>query len=153
MTSVLHEEEAWVAIPGYENYEVSNFGQVRRGDRVLKQQIRRGGYAAVTLFRAAKRKDRYVHQLVCEAFHGPRPPGYQTRHLDDDKSNNTPENLRWGTAKENRADRIRNGLDHDLNKTQCPYGHEYTEANTYRDRKGHRSCQTCRDERNRRRYR
>lgn len=42
-----------------------------------------------------------VHRLVCEAFNGP-PVGKQVcMHLDEDSSNNTPDNLRWGTQKEN----------------------------------------------------
>lgn len=44
-----------------------------------------------------------VHQLVCEAFHGPKPtPAHIVLHLDEDPSNNRPENLRWGTRKENQ---------------------------------------------------
>jgi len=43
-----------------------------------------------------------VHRLVCEAFHGPAP--FQRAvviHLDEDAHNNRPENLKWGTQKEN----------------------------------------------------
>jgi hypothetical protein len=42
-----------------------------------------------------------VHRLVCEAFHGPCPPGLETLHGDENGLNNRPENLRWGTRKEN----------------------------------------------------
>lgn len=43
-----------------------------------------------------------VHQLVCEAFHGPKPfPGAVVIHLDENALNNRPENLKWGTQKEN----------------------------------------------------
>lgn len=52
---------------------------------------------------------RYVHQLVCEAFHGPRPPGLMTRHLDGDPLNNHASNLKWGTQIENEADKDRHG--------------------------------------------
>ena len=45
---------------------------------------------------------RKVHQLICEAFHGPKPfPEAVVIHLDEDAHNNRPENLRWGTQKEN----------------------------------------------------
>ena len=44
-----------------------------------------------------------VHQLICEAFHGPKPtPEHIVLHLDEDPSNNVPGNLRWGTRKENQ---------------------------------------------------
>tara|TARA_R100000541_G_scaffold16895_1_gene26562 strand:+ start:1873 stop:2298 length:426 start_codon:yes stop_codon:yes gene_type:complete len=43
-----------------------------------------------------------VHQLVCEAFHGPRP--FLTAvviHKDENGTNNNKDNLKWGTQKEN----------------------------------------------------
>jgi hypothetical protein len=43
-----------------------------------------------------------IARLVCEAFHGPAPKGKPvTIHIDEDPTNNKPENLRWGTQKEN----------------------------------------------------
>ncbi len=43
-----------------------------------------------------------VHQLVCLAFHGPKPfPNAVVIHIDEDGLNNKPDNLRWGTQKEN----------------------------------------------------
>lgn len=43
-----------------------------------------------------------VHRLVCEAFHGPPPfVGAVVIHLDENALNNRPENLKWGTQKEN----------------------------------------------------
>lgn len=49
-----------------------------------------------------KGKNYRVHRLVCEAFNGPPPPGTQCcMHLDEDFRNNRPENLKWGTQKQN----------------------------------------------------
>lgn len=43
-----------------------------------------------------------VHRLICEAFHGPPPfEKAVVIHLDEDALNNKPENLKWGTQKEN----------------------------------------------------
>lgn len=43
-----------------------------------------------------------IHRLICEAFHGPAPfPKAVVIHLDEDALNNRPENLKWGTQKEN----------------------------------------------------
>lgn len=43
-----------------------------------------------------------VHQAVCEAFHGPRPfPAAVVIHKDENGLNNDPDNLKWGTQKEN----------------------------------------------------
>lgn len=43
-----------------------------------------------------------VHQAVCEAFHGVKPfDDAVVIHLDENALNNRPENLKWGTQKEN----------------------------------------------------
>ena len=54
-------------------------------------------------------KREYVHALVLRLFVGPRPFGMEARHLDGDRYNNRHDNLCWGTAKENSADKIRHG--------------------------------------------
>ena len=43
-----------------------------------------------------------IHRLVCEAFHG-APPFEKAVviHIDENSHNNKPENLKWGTQKEN----------------------------------------------------
>ncbi|WP_082456896.1 HNH endonuclease signature motif containing protein [Sphingomonas sp. Leaf23] len=43
-----------------------------------------------------------VHRAVCEAFHG-LPPSESSvvLHLDENALNNRPDNLRWGTQREN----------------------------------------------------
>lgn len=43
-----------------------------------------------------------VHRAVCEAFHGPPPfEGAVVIHMDEDGLNNRPQNLKWGTQREN----------------------------------------------------
>lgn len=43
-----------------------------------------------------------VHQVVCTAFHGPAPEGDMVvDHIDTNRCNNRPENLRWVTRLEN----------------------------------------------------
>lgn len=49
-----------------------------------------------------KYKNFWFHILVCTAFHGPRPtPKHQVDHINRDKWDNRPENLRWVTCHEN----------------------------------------------------
>lgn len=49
-----------------------------------------------------KGKTYKVARLVCEAFHGPAPfEGAVVMHLDENSRNNRPDNLAWGTQKEN----------------------------------------------------
>jgi HNH endonuclease/Helix-turn-helix domain len=51
----------------------------------------------------------YVHQLVLEAFVGPRPLGTEACHNDGDTANNALINLRWDTSGENKRDEYRHG--------------------------------------------
>ena len=65
-----------------------------------------GGYRIVMISvydNKGKRKQipKGVAPLVCEAFHGPRPDGYDCMHLDGDSLNNKANNLAWGTREEN----------------------------------------------------
>jgi NUMOD4 motif./HNH endonuclease. len=137
--------EEWRDIPGYEGlYRVSNMGRVystRRGGRMLKPTLRRKGYLAVALSRNGSARMRLIHQLVLEAFVGPRPEGFVTRHLDGDPANNTLDNLRWGTYAENVRDSIEHGTHFSPArlKTHCAQGHEFDEV-----RRGKRGCSICR---------
>ena len=54
--------------------------------------------------------DRGVHAVVCEHFHGPRPPGMEACHSHTGNRHCcNPRHLRWGTRQENAADTIAHG--------------------------------------------
>lgn len=122
-------EEIWKSIPGYENhYEASSIGRIRSQRRVVfdikdgKQRKRvfkerilspnisaKHGRPSVMLSIQGKTKRILIARLVCLAFHGlPLQNKTNVLHYDDNGSNNVPENLRWGTLKENAADMRRN---------------------------------------------
>jgi hypothetical protein len=86
---------------GYRLYTPApRYGQVSRSHKNAAHEyrhimVRRHGHGP-------RQQPRKVHQLVCEAFHGPKPfDGAVVIHLDENALNNRPENLRWGTQKEN----------------------------------------------------
>ena|SRR5665647_230552 len=81
---------------------VSPDGEVYRR---LPQSNNRAGYRTVTV----ARRMRYVHELAAQAWLGPRPIGAVVRHLDDVPSNNSRENLAYGTRQDNALDAQRNG--------------------------------------------
>ncbi len=95
-------------IPGYPGYKADSEGHIWgiQGYR-LKWQYCKRGYPRVTIARNTKRD---IHILVCLAFHGPRPPGLEIRHLDNNKDNPRPDNLKYGTSRENADDTVRAGL-------------------------------------------
>lgn len=97
----------WKRIEGYEAYEVSDDGRVRRDGRELKQSISTHGYPYLNLCRDGKPRKHMVHRLVCAAFHG--PSDLYACHLDGNPRNNRADNLRWQTQKENMHDRWRHG--------------------------------------------
>lgn len=56
-----------------------------------------------------------VHQVVCTAFHGPEPqPHMVVDHIDTNRCNNRPENLRWLT-------RLENALNNDVTRKKIIY--------------------------------
>lgn len=64
-------------------------------------------------------KVRFVHNLVLEAFVGPRPNGDICRHLDGQTWNNSLFNLQWGTHKENVQDSREHGTFRKLAGPEC----------------------------------
>jgi len=95
--------EEWRKIQGYEEYEVSNLGQVRRGDKVLKPRIlpaKTTSYHLIGLYNDNIRKTLYIHRLVALAFL-PNPENKRTvNHKDHDGLNNSLDNLEWATSQE-----------------------------------------------------
>ena len=50
-----------------------------------------------------------MHFVVCETFHGPRPPGHQAAHGNGAPADCRAENLSWKTPHGNQADRLQHG--------------------------------------------
>ena len=100
--------EIWKTIKDYEQYKVSNLGNVKR-NKILKQNTR-VGYFAVNLCKNGKMKTLQVHRLVAQAFI-PNPNNLpQVNHKDGNKKNNKVENLEWCSAKYNVRHAIKTGL-------------------------------------------
>lgn len=94
--------EEWKQIDGYDNYEVSTWGNVRnvKTGKLLKQQENHNGYLRVNLYKNGKSKHFGVHRLVAIAFI-PNPYNKPTvNHIDEDKYNNHADNLEWATMRE-----------------------------------------------------
>lgn len=111
--------EIWKDIAGYEGlYQVSNVGRVRSLKRsvfvrnrnkykTLKGSIKTGcyelknGYHVVSLYKDGIGKRFFTHRLVAVAFLENPLNLPQVNHKDENKKNNSVDNLEWCDAKYN----------------------------------------------------
>lgn len=115
------------SIRGFPNYYILAIGKVYsvKSKKYLLHGITHG-YHHVCLCKNNKKYTKRVHILVLEHFIGKKPKGFETRHLDGDKSNNKLSNLKWGTKKDNGQDKIRHGTSK-INKGECHGNAKLTE--------------------------
>lgn len=119
----------WKPVPGFSFVMASDSGLIRTLDRIdfvvqknrsfhqkrhgqVLKSIINGGRLKVNLPDATKHKQVLtdVSVLVCKAFHGEPPPGRPwALHKDDNPLNAAADNLYWGNAQLNAADRYKNG--------------------------------------------
>ena len=99
-------EEIWCPIKGYEGlYEVSDKGRVRSmkfgKERILSPGKLQNGYLRVNFCKNGEKKNLLVHRLVAQAFI-PNPDNMtEVNHKDEDKDNNSVQNLEWCDRKYN----------------------------------------------------
>ena len=103
------QTEVWRPIPSFDEYEASSLGRIRWRDRIRNATPDRQGYLRVSFWTDKGSRKFAVHVLVAAAFHGERPDGAVTRHVNGINSDNRPDNLMYGTATENEADKAAHG--------------------------------------------
>lgn len=94
----------WRILKENENYEINiNNFEIRnsRNKRVIKPWINKGGYYTVTLSNNGDVKKYLLHRLIYNNFLGKLEPEDIIDHIDNDRLNNSLENLRIVTASEN----------------------------------------------------
>ena len=101
------EEEIWCPVKNYESlYEVSDQGRVKSlkfgKERILKQGRMPNGYLLVCLYNNGEKKSCKVHRLVAQTFI-PNPDNLpEVNHKDENKENNSVQNLEWCDRKYNQ---------------------------------------------------
>lgn len=153
--------ERWLPVVGYHGYyEVSDLGRIRSVGRTIlyvngsvryyPSQLKALSKGArnvpqVALCRDGTIRTKKVHQLVLEAFVGPKPKGKECCHANDNPEDNRLINLSWGTRTDNMNDRVRNGIHHKQAVTHCPEKHTLLAPNLVRCKQklGQRNCLAC----------
>lgn len=101
------KKEICKPIPGYPNYEVSNWGRIfiiKNGTRVEKLPRPCSGrerYLNIQLWNQGQKKKICVHNLVAKVFLGEIPEGYVVDHINNNPSDNYVTNLQIVTVAEN----------------------------------------------------
>lgn len=101
------KKEICKPIPGYPNYEVSNWGRifiVKNGTRIEKLPRPCSGreqYLSIQLWNQGQKKKICVHNLVAKVFLGEIPDGYVVDHINNNPSDNYVTNLQIVTIAEN----------------------------------------------------
>lgn len=109
--------EIWKDVEGYEGYyQVSSLGRIKSLERVVARSTGKtivfkesilspssypGEYSRVYLFVNSKKKSKYIHRLIAQAFIPNLENKPEVNHKDGDKSNNNKSNLEWATRSEN----------------------------------------------------
>ena len=153
-------DEIWKDIPGHPGYQVSNYGEVRSVDRLIKREndkfpyLRRGniikqqdnGHGYKWVHMGATAKPTYVHRLVLSVFSPYHAPDQtDVNHKDGNKGNNNIENLEWCTRSENNFHAYDNGLHaYGENHPQSKYSFETIEEIKGMASNGERICDISR---------
>lgn len=97
------QHEQWRPIPGFNDYEASSLGKIKRVTRGRSTQIGRilspkavRGYLRVNLYRNDKPVQVAVHRMIYSAFHPEAKliPSLHVHHIDGNPLNNSLKNLK-----------------------------------------------------------
>lgn len=141
--------EVWKPIKNFEEYEVSNYGKIRRikyenrGNKAqyklpnyIKFREDKDGYLRCDLSKKGKIKRFMVHRLVAQNFLNNDNNLPCVNHIDGNKQNNNVNNLEWCTVRYNNLHSLKLGLrdmkNNKLSKQVEQYDLEGNLINTFK---------------------
>jgi hypothetical protein len=124
--------EQYKIIKDFENYSVSNLGNVRNNKtgRVLKLQIDTQGYYKVNLYKDRISFTKNIHKLGAESFIANPYNKPFVDHINNNKLDNNINNLRWATIQENSMNTKLNSRNSSNYKGIC-YSKLFNRWNAY----------------------
>jgi hypothetical protein len=97
--------EVWKTIKGFEDYKVSNLGNVKSlkfgKEKILKQSKDGDGYLKVNLHCNSKKYTKKIHKLVSMCFLNNIDNKLVVDHIDNNPNNNNLNNLQLITNRKN----------------------------------------------------
>ena len=112
------EKEIWKQVTGFENYYISNLGNVKSvkkgSSKILKLGSATNGYKQITLCNNGVRKLFKIHHLVAFEFLNHKPYHISKlviNHINNDRTDNRLSNLELVTHRDNNNKRSKNYID------------------------------------------
>ena len=92
----------------FKNYCIFENGKIWsiKHRKFLKPYLNKKGYCAVGIVINKKKDTIFVHQIICETFHGLKPSeDMSVDHKDGEPTNNVASNLRWASPRDQNLNR------------------------------------------------
>ena len=103
-------QEVFVPITGFEGiYEISNYGRLRNARKIMKTFTINSGYTAAKLVKNSQKTSVLIHRLVAGHFLPNPLQKPEVNHKNQEKADNSVDNLEWMTSEENKAHSRANG--------------------------------------------
>jgi len=113
--------EIWKNVLEYEDYQVSNLGNFKKGNKIINGCKDKNGYLISTFRNTGIAKTVKLHRLVLLTFIQNIDNKPQVNHINGIKSDNRVNNLEWCTHSENQKHAIKTGLRVGVKGEKCNF--------------------------------